>query len=116
MRSKRVWPKRVACLAVVLAVGCSEPPTRLTLDGRTITVFNDSRAAWNGVEIWVNDHYRVTRERVLPDERFSVLLGSFVAGFGQRFPPDQRVTGIEVTATDANGEPIRLVWGNGRRR
>jgi hypothetical protein len=40
----------------------------------------------------------------------------FVAGFGQRFPRDQQVTGIEVTATGESGDRVRMIWGNGRRR
>jgi hypothetical protein len=111
-------------LAVVLAAivyaaltsACSSPPERLTLEGRTITVFNDSGEAWKGVEIWVNDHYRVTRDTIAPGERFSAPLEMFVAGFGQRFQSSQRVSGIEVTATDDSGDPIKLVWGSGRRR
>jgi len=115
MRSKRAFA--LAALAGALSVfACSSPPERLVLDGRTITVFNDSGEAWNSVEIWVNDHYRVTRDTIAPGERFSVPLESFVAGFGQRFPARQQVTGIEVTARDASRDPVRLVWGTGRRR
>jgi hypothetical protein len=115
MRSKLAIA--AACtIAAALCGACSAPPERLTLEGRTITVLNDSGEAWKGVEVWVNDHYRVTRDVMAPDERFVVPLESFVAGFGQRFPRAQRVNGIEVTATDASGDPVRLVWGSGRRR
>jgi hypothetical protein len=107
---------RVMVIAAMLAGACSQAPERLTLEGRTIAVFNDSGESWKGVEIWVNDHYRVTRDTILPDERFVAPLESFVAGFGQRFRRDQRVSGIEVTATAASGDPVRLVWGTGRRR
>jgi hypothetical protein len=109
MRSKLV-------LALIVLAACSADRERLTLEGRTITVFNDSGEAWKAVAVWVNDHYRVTRDTIRPDERFVVPLDAFVAGFGQRFPRNQHVTGIEVTATDASGDPVRLVWGNGRRR
>jgi hypothetical protein len=46
----------------------------------------------------------------------TLTINTFVAGFGQRFPPRQDVTGVEVTATDSAGDAIRLVWGKGRRR
>jgi len=105
---------RLALLACV--AGCSPAPERLTLEGRTLTVYNDTAERWAGVEVWVNDHYRVTRDSMAPGERFVVPLETFVAGFGQRFRPDQRVTGIEVTATDASGDPVRITWGAGRRR
>jgi hypothetical protein len=51
-----------------------------------------------------------------PGERFVVPVEMFVAGFGQRFPRDQQVTGIEVTATGESGDRVRMIWGNGRRR
>ena len=110
MRSKLIL------LAVLLVGGCSPPPERLTLEGRQITIYNDSGEPWKAVEVWINDHYRVTRDRIAAEERFVVPLESFVAGFGQRFARNQQVTGIEVTATDESGDPVKLTWGNGRRR
>jgi hypothetical protein len=110
MRSKLV------CLVLVAVAACSQRPERLTLEGRQITVYNDSGEAWKAVEIWVNDHYRVTRDTIASEERFVVPLEAFVAGFGQRFARNQQVTGIEVTATDQSGDPVRLTWGNGRRQ
>ena len=115
MRSK-IAVARACVITALFAAACSTPPERLTLEGRTITIFNDSDEAWKAVEIWVNDHYRVTRDAIVPGERFAVPLESFVAGFGQRFRREQHVSGIEVTATDASGDPVRLVWGAGRRR
>lgn len=111
MRSKLIL------LVLLLVVGaCSPPPERLKLEGRQITIYNDSGEPWKAVEVWVNDHYRVTRDTIAAEERFVVPLESFVAGFGQRFARSQQVTGIEVTATDESGDPVRLTWGNGRRR
>ena len=103
-------------VAVLSMSACAPRPERLTIEGRTITIYNDSGETWKAVEVWVNDHYRVTREAMAPEERFVVPLESFVAGFGQRFARNQQVTGIEVTATDESGDPVRLTWGNGRRR
>jgi hypothetical protein len=110
MRSKLIL------LALVIVAACSPRPERLTLEGRQITIYNDSGEPWKAVEVWVNDHYRVTRDTIAAEERFVVPLESFVAGFGQRFARNQQVTGIEVTATDGSGDPVRLTWGNGRRR
>jgi hypothetical protein len=110
MRSKLIL------LAVVLVGACSPPPQRLTLEGRQITIYNDSGEPWKAVEVWVNNHYRVTRDTIAAEERFVIPLESFVAGFGQRFARNQQVTGIEVTATDESGDPVRLTWGEGRKR
>lgn len=108
------WPFVLA--AATLAAACAAPPERLQLEDRAITVYNDSREEWRSVEIWVNDHYRVTRDAIAPGERFTAPLETFVAGFGQRFDPVRPVRGVEVTAVDRSGEPVRLVWGEGRRR
>ncbi len=104
--------------AVLLSGGCYQPtPRPITIQDRSITVENQSSDAWQNVEVWVNDHYRVTRWRMAPGERFSIPLDAFVAGFGQRFNPARQVLrGIEVTASAADGGPVRLVWGTGRRR
>lgn len=109
-----------AAVAVLVAtsvgVACRPAPEPLRVDARTIVVHNDTAHAWTNVEVWVNDHYRVTRPRIEAGERFVIPLDAFVAGFGQRFDPRrQEVRGVEVTAASPGG-PIRLVWGTGRRR
>ena len=114
-RSKRLAAIVVAA-ALASAAACSEPPERLAVRDRAVVVFNDSGEAWTGVEIWVNDHYRVTRDRIAADERFVAPLQAFVAGFGQRFTATTNVTGVELTATDESGDPVRVTWGEGRRR
>lgn len=105
---------------VALAVagpGCrDEPRLPIVVDGNTLTVENQTADEWRNVEIWLNDHYRVTRSSMPPGERFSVPLDAFVAGFGQRFNSKRQVVqGVEVTATNARGAPVKLVHGQGRR-
>lgn len=106
----------VVVSAILLAGGCAPAIEPLKVEGRTVVVLNDTGEAWKSVEVWVNDHYRVTKETMLPDERFVAPLENFVAGFGQRFPGTQNVASIEVKATDASGDPVRLLWGSGGRR
>jgi hypothetical protein len=104
--------------AALMLQSCSgEPPKAIIVDARAITVVNHSQESWENVEIWLNDHYRVTRPRMRAGERFGVPLNAFVAGFGQRFVPGRQVVrGVEVTATTAKGQAVRLVFGEGRRR
>jgi len=104
--------------AALMPQACSEePPKAIIVEAQAITVVNDSQESWENVEIWLNDHYRVTRSRMRAGERFGVPLNAFVAGFGQRFVPGRQVVrGVEVTATTANGQAVRLVFGEGRRR
>lgn len=99
-------------------VACSEPERRpIRIEGRLLTVENLTGEAWENVEIWLNDHYRVTKPQMPAGERFGVPLDAFVAGFGQRFNPARQVVqGLEVTATTSGGKPVRIVWGEGRRR
>jgi hypothetical protein len=104
-------------IALVMTACSSERPRDIIVDARAITVVNHSQESWENVEIWLNDHYRVTRSRMGAGERFGVPLNAFVAGFGQRFVPGRQVVkGIEVTATTAKGQAVRLVFGEGRRR
>lgn len=109
-------------LLVTLALGgsvaaCQEPRRPIRIEGRVLTVENTSSGEWVQVEIWLNDHYRVTRPRMPAGERLEVPLDGFVAGFGQRFDPRRQVVrGIEVTAATRDGTPVTIVWGSGRRR
>lgn len=107
----------LAVAAMMCRTGSNGPPRDIVVEGNALTVVNNSAAVWDNVEIWLNDHYHVTRSRMLPGERFSVPLNAFVAGFGQRFVPGRQVVkGIEVTGMAAGGTPVRLTWGEGRRR
>jgi hypothetical protein len=82
-----------------------------------VIVENQTAVEWRQVEIWVNDHYRVTASSIAAGSSLSAPLDAFVAGFGQRFDPRrQGVTGIEVTAIDTENKAVKLVWGKGRRR
>jgi hypothetical protein len=107
-----------AASAVVALSSCRTPPPEpITFQGRAIVVENMTADEWQNVEVWLNDHYRVTKSRMPPGERFSIPLSAFVAGFGQRFDAArQPIRGVEVTAVVPRGRPVRLVWGTGRRR
>lgn len=107
----------VVWIAAGIAACRTERPDPIAIKGGVLTIENQTEVEWRDVEIWVNDHYRVTTPRMPPRERFSVPLTAFVEGFGRRFDPRrQAVRGIEVTASGAGGQPIGLVWGTGRRR
>jgi hypothetical protein len=97
-------------------VSCSEPREPIVVQRTSVILENQSSSEWTGIEVWVNDHYRVTYSSLPPGGRLNVPLTSFVAGFGQRFPVGTNVFGIEVTAKSGGSEPVRLIWGKGRRR
>lgn len=105
-------------LAVVGLAGCSheEPPVFLVAPTQ-ITVFNRTDVRWKNVDVWMNDHYRVQAPELLPGGRLDIPIRTFVSGWGLRFDPKRQVPfGIEVDAKGANDQPVRLVWGKGRRR
>ena len=111
---RRAWV--ALWLALPLLACGQEPPPPIRVDERIIRVENHTAQPWSNVEVWVNDHYRVTRASVAPGERLEIPLDVFVAGFGQRFNVKRTaVKGVQVIAT-GNGEPIRLVWGSTHRR
>ena len=98
------------------AAACSSPPEQLIVEPNAIRLENTTSTVWTDIEIWLNDHYRVTRSKMLPGERLQVPLDSFVAGFGQRFDRRrQAVKGIEVTGKQGS-QDLKLVWGEGRRK
>ena len=106
----------VAAAALGLA-GCSEDRPAITLQPHQVTIENQTSDRWTNVEIWLNDHYRVTARELLPGGRLTVPFDTFVAGFGQRYDRRrQSPFGIEVTARTDRGREIRIEWGTGRRR
>ncbi len=112
-----MWVIALICLAVLASACKGEAPAPITFSGTQLAVENQTADDWQNVEIWVNDHYRVTKSTMPAGERFGVPLNAFVAGFGQRFDPRRQVVqGVEVTATTKAGAPVRIVWGRGRRR
>jgi hypothetical protein len=115
------------CLAIGLlaagaaglgASGCgAPPPDPIAFEAGGIVVTNQTADEWQNVEVWLNDHYRVTKSRMPPGERFSIPFSAFVAGFGQRFEvARQPIRGVEVSAAAPGGRAVKLVWGSGRRR
>jgi hypothetical protein len=90
-------------------------PVRVGTD--RVTVINLTDTAWKDVEVWLNDHYRVQQRDLAPGGRLEIPLGVFVAAFGQKFDPKKQIpSGIEVAAVGADGKPVKIVWGKGRRR
>ena len=110
----------VVLLAGILggALACTkEEPRPLRVGTDRVTVINLTDRAWRDVEVWLNDHYRVQQRDLAPGQRLEIPLGVFVAAFGRNFDSKKQVPfGIEVTAVAADGTPVKIVWGKGRRR
>ena len=98
-----------AALALAL-VGCSKPAIEpIVLDGRMLTVNNQTSGDWTGVDIWLNKNHRVMVPSIAAGGRLQVPLDSFVAGFGQRFDPRRtQVTDVRLTARLPDGSQLAL--------
>lgn len=113
-------PRPALLLVLLLAVlaGCSEEEKNpIIVQADRVTVINMTTAKWSGVEVWLNDHYRMQAEDLLPGQRLDLPIRTFIAGSAQYFDPKKQAPfGIEVTARGDDGKPVRLIWGKGRRR
>jgi hypothetical protein len=107
----------LAGLLLGVSACTSEEPRPIRVATDRITVINLTDTAWRDVEVWLNDHYRVQARELAAGQRLDVPLTVFIAGFGQRFDPKKQIPfGIEVDAMGADGKPVKVVWGKGRRR
>jgi hypothetical protein len=105
-----VMMRVAAAAAVVVALGCSKPPVDpLQLEGNRLTVHNQTAEDWRDVEIWLNQHYRVTTPKIASGGRLIVPLDTFVAGFGQRFDfARQQITALRIEAKQPDGTPVTV--------
>jgi hypothetical protein len=103
----------VAC--AVLADGCRTPRDAIVLDGNIITIENQTSGEWRNVVVTVNDHFRGGAKTLAAGQLLTAPLSQFETAFGQRFSPArQSVFKIEVAATDANGEAVKVEWNANR--
>jgi hypothetical protein len=103
---------------VLVVLGCmlgsacgreADPPIRL--NGAWLVVENQSKMEWRDVSVTVNAYYKGIAPRVTAGGRLEAPLAGFVTGFGQRFnTAREKVTHVEVRATDATGKPVAIDW------
>jgi hypothetical protein len=102
----------VLTLAVAIAqlAGCvNVPPDPLQVDGGQLTVDNRTDHDWNGVEIWINQYYRVAVPKIGARSRFQVRLDSFVSGYSQRFDIHHAlIKDLRLTATEPDGKAVLI--------
>ena len=109
--------RAAAALALAMLAGCgTETPHPIQISGNRLSVVNQTPHRWSNIEVWMNNHYRVTLPRLEAGQRFDVPLDAFVAGNGHRFQPkNQKPAGIQVLAKSADGTAIKINWGKGRQ-
>lgn len=107
-------PYRLGLLAVaaLLLSACPEKRPAVSLNDHTLVVENQSSRDWNNVVITVNDHFRGGARVLVAGGRLTAPLTQFHTAYGQWYSIDrQTVFKVEVTATDADGRPVKLEWG-----
>ena len=83
----------------------------ITVEGGTIAVVNQTGRDWRNVVVTVNDHFHGGAPTLAAGGRLSAPVSQFATAHGQRFDRGrQSVYKIEVKATDAAGEAVRLGW------
>jgi hypothetical protein len=102
----------IILLGGVVVAACSKPPSRpIQIQGKLLTVDNQTSRDWRDVEIWINRQYRITVPRIAAGSRFSTTLDVFVAGWGQRFDHRrQRIDDLRVKAREPDGSPVEVAF------
>lgn len=106
----------LAALLVVVP-GCSDPIDPVIVEEGMITVHNQTDSEWRDVRVIVNDYFGGGVASLAPGGRMNAMLSSLQTGHGQKFDRGRMsVYKVEVTATDAGGQPVRLAWSGNRQR
>jgi hypothetical protein len=102
---------RALVVVVVLASACQGELPPIRQSGTWLVVENQSGSQWRDVSVTVNHYYRGVSPRVEAGARLEAPLANFVTGLGQRFnTARERISHVEVRATDSTGNPVTLEW------
>ena len=114
MLTRSYW--RFAIVVLALSAACTPKPGPITVSENVVSVQNQTTRDWRNVIVTVNDHFRGGTAKLAAGGRMTAPLSQFQTAFGQRYDvARQHVFKVEVTASDANGEPVNLVLDTRRR-
>jgi hypothetical protein len=100
-----------------LAAACSAPRDPITIEEGMVVVENRTSREWRNVRITVNDHFTGGAHVLAARGRLTAPLSQFQTAYGQKFDRGrQSVFKVEVTASDPDGKPVTLKWGEDLRR
>jgi len=106
-----------ALLALLVTAACSKPREPIVIDEGVLTVENLTSSEWRNVKVAVNYHYGGGIAVLAPGGRLQAPLSQLQTAYGQKFDrAKQSVFKVEVTATDADGKPVSLVWGQDQKK
>lgn len=104
-------------LAVVLTAACSSARDPVSVRNNTVHVENQTSSDWRNVVVTVNDHFRGGAAVLAAGGKLTAPLSQFQTAYGQRYDFERQIlVKVEVTATDSNGQPVKLEMGTGRRQ
>ena len=110
------YPLTALLVALATFAACSGRRDPVRVEGGTLIVENQTRTDWRDVVITVNDHFRGGAPLLAAGSRMAAPLVQFQTAFGQKFDRGRMsVTKVEVTATDAGGQPVRMQWDGHRK-
>jgi len=100
-----------ASALVLVTAGCAQRlPDPLLIQGKRLTVSNQTSSDWTGVEIWLNHYYRVQVRKLDAGGRVVIPLNGFIEGYGRYFPADrQMVSYLRLTAKAPDGTTVEMV-------
>jgi hypothetical protein len=99
------------------AAACSNRRDPIVIQDGTMHVENQTSREWRSVKVVVNHHYAAATSSLAPGARLTVPLSQLQTAFGQKFDrARQSVFRVVVTATDADGKPVELVWDGTQTR
>jgi hypothetical protein len=99
----------------LLHAACSQSPGPINIEDNVLSVQNQTSRDWRNVVVTVNDHFRGGTPALVAGSRMAAPLGQFQTAFGQHYDVSHPVFKVEVTATDASGEAVKLELDNRRR-
>jgi len=100
---------RPLVLLALLEAACAPRPAPINLAENVVTIENQTSRDWRNVIVTVNDHFSGGTPLLAAGGRLNAPLSQFHTALGQRYDASrQMVYKIAVTATDANGQPVKL--------
>jgi len=112
--------RRLCCGLVLLGLvhtACKPRPGPIEVTDNVVSIQNQTPREWRNVVVTVNDHFRGATPVLAAGSRMAAPLSQFQTAFGQRYDASRQLLfRIEVTATDANGEAVRLELDKRKRQ
>jgi hypothetical protein len=110
-----------ALMAVMIFVAlahaaCAPRRDPIVLEEGVLAIENQTSRDWRNVVITVNDHFRGGAASLASGARMTAPLSQLQTAYGQKYDRTrQSVFKVEVTATDADGKPVKVTWGGQRK-